>query len=334
MPLSESTPLISAIETDIPLNRVPIVHTRDPEAMREALLTRYGARDFSATAEGFEGFGSFVQLDGVGLGFCAYAAPARIDFGETDFARLQVPLRGSSRTTAGGASVVVDPRNWCVSSAGLPSRLEFGPHFHQLIVRISSDVLTTTLEALLGVKPRARLTFEPGLGSDGRGAGALRDLALYVARQLDPDRASLPPFMLRELQQALAVSFLSVARHNYSDQVDRDAPDTAPDYVRLAEEFIEASWNRPITINDLAAVTHVGVRSLFKAFQKHRGYSPMAFAKAVRLNKARDLLLAGEPGRSVTSVAFACGFSNLGHFAHDYRRKHGELPSETLLRAR
>jgi AraC-like DNA-binding protein len=216
----------------------------------------------------------------------------------------------------------------------MPSRLEFGSGYQQMILRISADKLAATLETLLGVKPRGRLVFAATLGCDDRGARALRELALYVAGQVDPAAPPLPRFMLRELQQALTVSFLSVARHNYSDQLDADAPDTAPDYVRRAEEFIAASWNRAISIDDLAALTGVGMRSLFKAFQKHRGYSPMAFAKAVRLNKAREMLLTGDPACTVTSVAFACGFSNLGHFAHDYRRRHGELPSETLARAR
>jgi len=33
-------------------------------------------------------------------------------------------------------------------------------------------------------------------------------------------------------------------------------------------------------------------------------------------------------------VAFNCGFGNLGHFAREYREAFGELPSETLARAR
>ncbi|RED25796.1 AraC family transcriptional regulator [Rhodopseudomonas thermotolerans] len=324
----------NADQNDYPLNRAPVIHTRDPEAMREAMLSVYGAREFTAEAEGFEGFGSYVAFEAAGLGFCAYAAPAAAEFGETDFARVQIALRGSSRTSAGASSVDLDPQHWCVSSAATPTRIEFGADYQQVILRIPDATLTATLEALLGVKPRGRLTFQPDLPGDRAGAGALRDLMIYAARHVDPAAPALPPLMLREIQQALVVSFLSVARHNYSGQLDRDAPDTAPDYVRVAEEFIEASWNRAITIVDLAAVTNVGVRSLFKAFQKHRGYSPMAFAKAVRLNKARELLLSGEPSRSVTAVAFACGFTNLGHFANDYRRRHGELPSETLARRR
>jgi len=40
-----------------------------------------------------------------------------------------------------------------------------------------------------------------------------------------------------------------------------------------------------------------------------------------------------EESTTVTGVAFACGFSNLGHFANDYRATFGELPSDTLRRA-
>ncbi len=35
-------------------------------------------------------------------------------------------------------------------------------------------------------------------------------------------------------------------------------------------------------------------------------------------------------GASVMSVAYRCGFHNLGHFANGYRARFGELPSQTL----
>jgi AraC-like DNA-binding protein len=54
------------------------------------------------------------------------------------------------------------------------------------------------------------------------------------------------------------------------------------------------------------------------------------FAKLIRLRRARELLLKFDSRQSVTAVAFACGFSNLGHFARDYRAAFDELPSATL----
>jgi transcriptional regulator GlxA family with amidase domain len=62
--------------------------------------------------------------------------------------------------------------------------------------------------------------------------------------------------------------------------------------------------------------------------------SPMNFVKQVRLGHVRKMLCAPSPTTTVTSVAFACGFGNLGHLANDYRQVFGESPSATLNRSR
>lgn len=59
----------------------------------------------------------------------------------------------------------------------------------------------------------------------------------------------------------------------------------------------------------------------------------MAFARRVRLTQARDMLAAPASGTTVTSVAFDCGFGNLGAFARYNQTSYGELPSATLRMA-
>lgn len=59
----------------------------------------------------------------------------------------------------------------------------------------------------------------------------------------------------------------------------------------------------------------------------------MMFVKKVRLERARSLLSRPDGITTVTGVVLACGFSNLGHFARDYRNMFGELPSKTLRRS-
>jgi transcriptional regulator GlxA family with amidase domain len=46
------------------------------------------------------------------------------------------------------------------------------------------------------------------------------------------------------------------------------------------------------------------------------------------------MLLRATPETTVTSVAYDCGFSNLGHFAKYYHAAFGEQPSATLKAAR
>ena len=53
--------------------------------------------------------------------------------------------------------------------------------------------------------------------------------------------------------------------------------------MRRAEQYIEANWNRAITVEALAAATSVSARSLFYSFRAARGCSPMDFVKRLRL---------------------------------------------------
>ena len=129
------------------------------------------------------------------------------------------------------------------------------------------------------------------------------------------------------------VAFLRATPNSLSHLLEDGGYEAAPHEIHRAEQYIEANWDKPITIEDLAAVTNVSARALFKSFRKFRGYSPMGFAKSVRLRRARQMLT-NIPGLSVTDIAFRCGFGNLGHFAKDYREAFGELPSQTQIRAR
>lgn len=187
---------------------------------------------------------------------------------------------------------------------------------------------------LLGAKPRGALIFDPAAPAKQPSGQVLRELTMFLANQLNSTAPQLPGVMLTELEQVLIVAFLSAHRHNFSELLEGTTKEAAPRAVRLAEEYIEASWNRAITIEELAAQTNTSVRSLYAAFKKARGYSAMTFAKSVRLRRARQMLLEAGPRNSVSEVAYKCGFGNLGHFANDFRKMFGELPSEVLARTR
>jgi transcriptional regulator GlxA family with amidase domain len=116
--------------------------------------------------------------------------------------------------------------------------------------------------------------------------------------------------------------------------LDREPMGTGPWQVRKAEDYIEAHWDQPITIEALAVATGASARSIFHFFKASRGYSPMVFVKQVRLRHARRMLAMPNETTSVMSVAFDCGFTNLGHFAKGYGNCFGELPSQTLNRTK
>ena len=155
-----------------------------------------------------------------------------------------------------------------------------------------------------------------------------------MSDEADREDATLPDIAIAECEQLLMVLFLTSNKHNFSRLLDGRAPQAAPWQVRVVEEYIRANWQRPITIEALAEATGVGIRSMFKTFKDARGYSPMAFLRQVRLDQARRMLQLPDPTTSVTGVGLSCGFSSLGHFAHDYREAFNELPSVTLAVAK
>ena len=109
---------------------------------------------------------------------------------------------------------------------------------------------------------------------------------------------------------------------------------TAAGHLRSVEDYIEANMSQSLSIESLATVLDVSERSIFRYFKQARDCTPMEFVKSVRLRNAQRLLQQPEGVTSVAAVAFKCGFHNLGHFAKDYRIAFGELPSESLSKAR
>jgi AraC-like DNA-binding protein len=104
--------------------------------------------------------------------------------------------------------------------------------------------------------------------------------------------------------------------------------------VARAIEILRARSDEPIAIVDLAQEVGLGMRSLQLAFQNVLGEGPRARLTRIRLERARDRLLMGNPRDEVTTIALDCGFTHLSRFAGAYLRTYGERPSDTLARRR
>lgn len=108
----------------------------------------------------------------------------------------------------------------------------------------------------------------------------------FLVEELSSGRRDIPIVAMVEMEQALMTWFLVGNRNNYSPLLNGRSQSAAPWQVKRAEEYIEASWDQPLTIEVLAAVTGSSARSLFHAFKQSRGYSPMTFLRQVRLQRA------------------------------------------------
>lgn len=105
--------------------------------------------------------------------------------------------------------------------------------------------------------------------------------------------------------------------------------------VRQAEELMYADSGEPISMLELAEAVGVSLRSLQLAFADvYDGQSPREVLNRIRLDKARQRLLAANNDERVTAIALDSGFFHLSRFSQAYVRAFGERPSETLARRR
>lgn len=316
-----------------PLHRFPAIRAKDLAEFEHALRA-YGATSLVVPDPcGLRARGNLAQLDQIAVSFSACSAHAIVGFDESDFARLLIPLRGQIAVISGRTTTITDDQVLCIASPAAHVTFDRGQDSEHLQLVFPTEALLRILTAELGARPKGSIVFDPVLKASSPFAQGLRALALFLVGQLEAADTTLPLLARRQLEDAIIVAFLNAARHPFSHVLERDGEDFAPAIVRKVEDFIEANWMQGITAEKLFDATGVSTRAIYRAFQRHRGYSPMAFDKTVRLRHANARLGGPNDATTVTGVAFECGFASLGHFAREYRQKFGELPSETLDRA-
>ncbi len=327
--------MASPVGTDSePLHRHPLIRTSSLQELRDLGNRLLGAERVDVrNAERFEAVVNLIELETIGLAFGTTSCDMVCDHRPADFIRVQVALKGRGVSCARGEATDVTEQQMAVAPAGVPWQMASQGGHRRLTLRLDPDALRQRLTTLIGVQPRADYAIDPAVPADDPHARTLRRLLEFLATELNEQDAALPAAVHRELEHAVQVAFLCASRHRFRDMLFDPAP--MPDFglVKRLEDFIEANWREPITIERLAREAGVSARSIFRVFERVRGYSPIAFAKTVRLRRAHEMLRSGDPAVTVASAAAACNFSNAGHFARYYRATFGELPSVTIARA-
>ncbi len=314
-----------------PLDRFPVTRTSDPEIMRHALVSTFGARHFDLAQkdERLDACANHWQSRRIGLSYCSYGAEVEVDFPPADFVRQQYSLQGGAEIRTGKCGRQITPRETSVVAAGCDLRIFFSPRYEQIVLRIDEKSLRGLAGALTGDASNRALVFDATTPLDTLLGASLQRTLAYFVTELSRGEMIGAPIAQAELEQMLMVSFLACNRNSFTTMLQAPPGRPASWQLRQAEEFIAAHWNQPLSVEAICLATGLSARTIFHHFRNQRGMSPMAFLKQVRLVKARDMLRDADVA-SVTAVAYACGFGNLGHFSRDYARHFGEKPSDTI----
>lgn len=315
------------------LRNYPAMRTREPGQLQDWLRPMFSIRAIDMPEKGrrFESVINHHALPSLSLTYATYGSPMTAHLMQNDFFLQGFPIAGSGEVRWNGRSMVVERQNGgIVSGPGSDMVFDYGSTFAHLILKIAPDALTRKLSALIGRPVDPPLKMAPQFDAESGLRAAQFRLLHFLVQELDHTTGRLPDVAFAELEETVLVTFLMANEHNYSKWLQGTPRAAAPWQVRRAVDYIEQHWDQPITIEALATASETTARSLFYLFQRTHGVSPMVYVNRVRLRYARSMLSNPTPATSVTSVGFACGFSNLGHFARKYHQAFGEKPSDTL----
>lgn len=98
------------------------------------------------------------------------------------------------------------------------------------------------------------------------------------------------------------------------------------DLARRLHDSIVADPTATPAVESIAAAHHISAASLRAYFSRMYGSTPAAFARALVMKRAMQLLAEGNA--AVSNVALSCGYSNPSKFAAAFKRECGLAPLE------
>lgn len=224
-----------------------------------------------------------------------------------------------------------DPNNYLVLTVPLPfeCEIEATPDCPMLGVSIRAD-LSVLSELMLNMKDRP---VPPGTPTPlGICATPLnRPLGEAVARLLEhltrPEAAQiLGPQTVREItyhvlcgEQGDALR-AALTHHGHFRQISRTL------------HRIHAEYAQPLEVRALADEAHMSLSVFHRRFKGVTSTPPLQYLKAVRLHKARMLMV--QEGVPAGEAAHKVGYESVSQFSREFRRLFGKTPSEEAARMR
>ena len=96
--------------------------------------------------------------------------------------------------------------------------------------------------------------------------------------------------------------------------------------LKKALHFIRENYHESITLDDIAKTTGFSTKYFCSFFHNHTGQTAARYLIEERIQNAAKQLLISD--KSITEIAYACGFNDLSYFIRTFKRNKGVTPNE------
>ena len=243
--------------------------------------------------------------------------PAQIARASEDYFLVSIQTAGEGTVVQDDRAAQLAPGDFALYDSTRPYALHFAVPFQQVVLRLPGPTLRTALRDTGALTARAV--------SGQRGAG---HLMITMIRTLAADIGHLAPASAA----AVADSVTQILIAGLST-LPAAQPPTVSNLAAYHRAQIKAALRArlrdpSLTVASLAAQLRLSPSTLHRAWVGE----PCSIAEwlwAQRLEAARrDLCDPAQRGRSVSEIAFACGFNDAAHFSRAFRARFACSPRE------
>lgn len=239
-------------------------------------------------------------------------------------------LQGSKRVAINDHLLSYDSEQYLISALDLPLIGQIlDTDEGQPYVAVSLVLDPAILAQLAATIPAVSESEQKGMGiTINPMTSSLRDTLLRLLSLLDTpaDIPVLGPMVERELLYRL----LQGPQGRLLRQIAQ--PDGALGSIRRAVAWIRDNYSVRLRIEALCDASGMSRASLHRHFRSMTGLSPVQYQKQLRLQEARQLLLAGE--HRASDVAYAVGYESASQFSREYLRQFGTPPARDVRQIR
>lgn len=315
---------------DVPLARHLLFHTTDLLRAEQAGTLAMSAHHLRASAR--ERFYTSFHAASIGSSHVIF----HIQGGEVEL-RTEAPLEyytlhsvvaGELEILTDGRTVQLGPGQACVLSPGGGGvTMRWASGSRQLAAKIPRPTMAETHGRLTGRPGGEQIQFQLPAPFDAAWP-AILELAVQSI-----DRAgsalSVTGQFGSELERMIVTSLVLGHPHDAVDGALEPMASRGYMAAGLVARVLREAPQRSVDFGELSRTAGVGLRTLQAGFAVRYGRSPTQYLHDLRLSHAFGLLSAGAVA-TVTEAAVLSGFTHLGRFSRDYRRRFGVAPSDTL----
>lgn len=146
----------------------------------------------------------------------------------------------------------------------------------------------------------------------------------------DKTRLSSTFKLLNNLDKGIFKDDFKKRRHIFNDlilqyEIENEISPCEDPIIENAISLIKRSFQNKIYLDEIGKSSGLSYVQFLRRFKAYSGLTPAEYIKALRLQKAKDLLTNTE--LQIRQIAYSCGFENEYYFSNFFKKQTGISPT-------